>query len=125
MYNRARRTAAGIMADICSAGSLEAAERLRAELYGESGNVFVGDSDVRRHIPNRITGLMLSSVNELLAALKSGSYELAGDIAGIISSLPDETLLADRDMMREFYRTRIMELNRKYGREILPYDKNI
>ena len=50
MYDRARRTAAGIMADICSAGSLEAAERLRAELYGESGNVFAGDSDVRRHI---------------------------------------------------------------------------
>jgi len=120
LYDRIRRTAADIAARISDPGSLAEAEDMLAVMTGERGNVFVQDISLRRYIPNIATGFVVASFRRLVAALSSGEYGLAADIAEAVQALPEEELLSDKETRADFNSGYIRRLNDKYGIRILP-----
>lgn len=65
-------------------------------------------------IPNALTQFAVKAVNSVLTTLKTGTIEVAYDIADILQALPDVSCLSDKKAVKEFNNTYINALAEKW-----------
>ncbi len=65
-------------------------------------------------IPDELSQFAVKAVNSVLTTLKTGTIEVAYDIADILQALPDISCLSDKKAVKEFNKTYIIPLAEKW-----------
>ena len=65
-------------------------------------------------IPDELSQFAVKAVNSVLTTLKTGTIEVAYDIADILQALPDVSCLSDKKAVKDFNKAHVIPLAEKW-----------